>query len=284
MKRTFISITVLSIIALLTGSVNATPVSRQVQQASLGQINTSISSQATEQLDLPLLVKTSTAFFQSDRYQTESQMLIQGGNQGAQFNAYAQIKTIVQSNRKFRAEIAFTSPGEKPKQSALIISDGKQVSIYRPDLRKYAVTSYEAFDQSDDSFLIGLSSSFFLVMPEDTRQIIASGVLSKNNVLQEMGLADNQQFKGDKSTVEGEAFYVYNYTEPKDGFTFRAFVQPETAILKQLQLVSKSEGLDVVVTEKIVQRNQNPTVTAQTFKFTPPQNAIRVKSLSISPF
>lgn len=278
MKLTFTTITVFSIIALLAGTVNATPANRRSPQ-----INPTTISQA-KQLDLPLLVKASTAFFQSDRATTESVMMIKSGNQAAQFKAYAQIKTIVQSNKKFRAEIAFTRPGEQPKQKTLVISDGKQVFIYRPDLQQYAVTSYEAFDKSDDSFLIGLSSSFFLNIPEDTRQQIAKGAISPNNVLQEIGFTDNQHLKADKSTVEGKAISVYNYTEAKTGNTFRAFVQPETGTLKLLQLVTKSDDLDVEVTEKILQRSLNPTINAQTFNFTPPKGAKLVKSLSVSPF
>lgn len=279
MKLTFTTITAFSIIALLAGTVNATPAGRRSQH-----INTPTSVSQAKLLDLPLLVKASTAFFQSDRATTESQMMIKSGNHAAHFKAHAQIKTIVQSNKKFRAEIAFTLPGEQSTHKTLLISDGKQVFIYRPDLQQYAVTSYEAFDKSHDSFLIGLSSSFFLSIPEDTRQQIAKGDISPNNVLQEIGFTDNQQLKADKSTVEGKAISVYNYTEPKAGYTLRAFVQPESATLKLLQLMTKSEGLDVVVTEKILQRSQNPTITPQTFNFSPPPNAKLVKSLSVTPF
>lgn len=289
MKPTLTTITVLSIIALLTGAVNATPVSRRGQQiptpiSPKGQINPSIVSQAIEQFDLPLLVKTGTAFFQSDRYQTESQMEVKGGNQGSEFTFHTQIKTIVQSGRKFRAEIAFTRPGEPAKPASLLISNGQQVWIYRPDLHQYAVTSYKAFENSDDSFLIGLSSSLFMVLPEDARQQVAQGQLSNTQVLQEMGLANNKLLKGDKRTIEAETLYVYKYTDTKAGLTYSAFVQPETATLQQLQIAGKSQGLDILIAEKILSRSANPAITQQTFTFSPPQGSKQVKSLSLSPF
>ncbi|MBS9388166.1 MAG: hypothetical protein HEQ33_04355 [Dolichospermum sp. WA123] len=67
-------------------------------------------------------------------------------------------------------------------------------------------------------------------------------------------------------------------------FTFSAFVQPDNANLKQVELVGKSEGLDILLTEKILNRIANPNVTPQTFTFSPPRGTKKVKSLSITPF
>ena len=290
MKSSLTTITAFSIIAMLAGAVNAMP-TEQSQQLNPTQIppkgqtnSTPKVNQTTEQFDLPLLVKTGTAFFQSDRYQTESQMEVNGGNQGANFTFHIQTKTIVQSGRKFRAEIAFTRPGEPAKPANLLISNGQQVWIYRPDLRQYAVTSYKAFENSDDSFLIGLSSSLFMVLPEDARQQVAQGQLSNTQVLQEMGLANNKLLKGDRRTIEGETLYVYKYTDPKEGLAYTAFVQPETATPQQLQIAGKSQGLDILIAEKILSRSANPAITQQTFTFSPPQGSKQVKSLSLSPF
>jgi outer membrane lipoprotein-sorting protein len=277
MKPILITIMALSIVALVTQKVNAIPTS------SRQQVTSDTISQATP-VDISLLAKTITGFLQSDRYQTESQILITAKNQGIDFTTYAQVKTIAQSDGKFRSEIIFTRQGEQPKPPTLVISNGKQVSVYKPESKEYAVTSYEAFGKSDDNFLIGMSSSLFLQIPSDTRKILARGQLSDQEILQQIGLTPNSDLKADQRTVEGESFYVYNYTASKEGLTFFGFVQPQTATLKQLQISGKSQGLDILIAEKILNRTANPAVTPQTFRFSPPKGAKKVKSLSISPF
>jgi len=276
MKPILMTVTALSIVALVTQKVNAIPTSSRLP------VTSNTISQATP-VDTALLAKTITAFLQSSRYQTESQILISAKNQGIDVTTYAQVKTIAQSDGKFRSEITFTREGEQPKPPTLVISDGKQVFIYKPESKEYAVTSYDNFGKSDNYFLIGMSSSLFLQIPSDVRKILARGQLSDKEILQQIGLTVNSDLKADQRTVEGESFYVYNYTASKEGLTFSGFVQPETATLKQLQISGKSQGLDILISEKILNRTANPAVTPQTFTFSPPKGAKKVKSLSLSP-
>ena len=84
--------------------------------------------------------------------------------------------------------------------------------------------------------------------------------------------------------VDGQVFYVYSYTDPKEGYTFNTFVQPQTATVNQVQLSTKFQGTDVLLLEKILSRTENAVVTNQTFRFLPPKSAKPVKYLSISPF
>jgi outer membrane lipoprotein-sorting protein len=267
------SIAVLSILATLAGSVHAaSPIQKTTDAPKIAQ--------ASQPLDVSLLVKTLTSFFQSDRYETESETELKGKSDGVNFTANIQTKTIAQSDKKFRSQIAFSDLGKKTDRKYVVISDGKQVWIYRPDLKQYAVTSYNAFD---DSLFIGMSSFVFMQAGEDMRQAIPK-VATDKKALEELGLISNKNLQGDKSILEGQDFYVYSYTDKKEGFTFRAFVQPETATLKHFQMAGKSQNIDFEMTEKILSRTANPVVSKETFKFTPPKGAKRVKSISISPF
>lgn len=277
MTSTIMTIATVSIMTMLGGAVQATPKSFG-QETHLTNI-----SQATEQLDLSLLAKTLTAFLQSDRYQTESQIQLNLRTQASETTIYLQTKTLTQSGKKFRAEITFTQPGEPAKTGNLVVSDGKQVWIYRSDLKQYSVTSYEAFQDTSEWILASMSSLAFLDFSEQDRQIITDGKLSEQNVLSYIGLSSNSELTGDRRTVNSEVFYVYNYQNPQDGFTLSAFVQPATATLKQVQLVGKTQSLNVIFTEKILNRIANPNVTVDTFQFSPPQNAQKVKSLSLIP-
>ena len=127
-------------------------------------------------------------------------------------------------------------------------------------------------------------TSAFLNIPAKERKQIANGSLSDKNVLSYLSSAIDGVIKGNQDTVDSDSFYVYHYKDAKEGFTFSAFVQPDNANLKQVQLVGKSEGLDIVLTEKILNRIANPDVTPQSFTFSPPRGTKKVKSLSITPF
>lgn len=277
MKPTLTAIAFFSIIAMLAGKVNAMPPASSLQITASKATNI---SQAKEKLDLELLARAITGFLQSDRYLTESESLVSAKTEGFDFKINVQTKTLAQSGRKFRSEITFTQPGTKAKLYSLVICDGKQVWIYRPELKQYAIIPYTAFKES---FLIGISSLAFLEIPEDTRKLISQSD-SSSEIVQEFGLTNDSGLKEEKRTVDGEEFTVYSYTDTKDGFSFSGFFQSATATLKQIQMGGNSQGLDILITEKIIQRTANPTIDAQTFTFSPPPGAKKVRSLSISPF
>jgi outer membrane lipoprotein-sorting protein len=254
------------------------PVTLPLQQSNLAQ-NTQPTSTRP---NLTLFAKASANFFQSDRYQTESQMQVKGGASGSTFMMETQIKSIVQSPDKFRSEITFAAAGSQSQQKSYVISDGKQVWIYRPDLKQYSVSTYQKFNQSDETFMIGLSSFLFLQLPADARQEIAKGSLSDPKVLEQLGLSS--LLKGSQRSIEGRQFYAYEYFDAKEGYTLGALIDPQVAAVKQLQIAGKSEGLDITITEQILQRSTTPTITANTFRFSPPPGTKKVDKLSINPF
>ncbi|MBW4522845.1 MAG: hypothetical protein KME16_24675 [Scytolyngbya sp. HA4215-MV1] len=240
-------------------------------------------AQAMGSPDLPLLVKTSAHFLAGDRYETKSKMQIIGTSPGSNVVLNMLLRTIVQAPHQFRAELTFSQPDGASSLSSLIVSDGKQVWLYRPDLKQYSKLSLEKFDQSDDSFLIGMSSSLFLQIPSETRKEIAEGNLEANaDALKQLGLP--LSLKGGQRTVNGQKFYGYEYADEKEGYLFSALVEPTTATLQQLQISGKAESLDIVITEQILQRTANPEVTATTFRFTPPSGVKQVDTLPIIPF
>jgi hypothetical protein len=231
------------------------------------------------------LVKSLSNFFQSDRYLTKSESLLSGEEKGIEFNVKIETNTLVQSGGKFRSEITFTQADESSKIKNLVVSNGQKVWIYRPDLKQYAVIPYADFQKSyEDSLLIGMSSWFFLEIPEADRKEISSNELSKE-ILKQIGVTNNSGIKKiDTTIVDGRNLSVYTYTDVKDGYSFSGFIEPNTAILQQLQIAGKSEGVKILMTEKIIERVANPMINAKTFQFIPPNGTKKVKSLSLSPF
>lgn len=279
MKYRLEAIACFGLLTILGGTAQAVQLPGNGQSAT----HTTNISQATEPLDLNLLAKTMSAFWQSDRFQTNSQTKFTVGSQDGEATIYLQSKIISQSWRKFRAEIAYTTPGRPAKTGNLVVSDGKQVWIYRADLQQYAVMSYPDFKDSGDWVLVGISSFASLEFPEEDRKIVVAGNLSQKNVVTYLGLGGSD-LKGSRRVVDGEEFYVYDYKQPSQGFVLSAFVNPQTATINQVQFIGQSKNLDIKLTEKILKRTPNPTINSNTFRFMPPKGAKRVKSLSINPF
>lgn len=238
-------------------------------------------SQLNSKLDLPLLAKSSAVFVQSDRYRTESEIRVRATSGGTDVTSLAKVTTLAQSPNQFRAEITFPSDTGTEVKS-IVISDGKQVWMYRSDLKQYAVTPYEKFDDLDGYYWIGMSSYWFLAVPADIRKPIAEGALADPQVLNELGINNTSPLKGRSQTLDGRSLYRYEYTD-EEGFTIAALIEPTTAELKQISLTGKSEGFNIDIAERILTRTANPAIAASTFKFTPPLGAKLVKTVEIGP-
>lgn len=242
-------------------------------------------SQGSNRPNLNLLAKTVVNFYKSDRYQTESEVQLNATTPGTTVASTVQVKTIAQSANQFRSEIAFTQVGSSEGKRFLIVSNGERVWIYRPDLKQYTDTNYQSFDKSFNSFFIGMSSYLFLKTAPSFNQLTSLGTVSNiTEVLGQMLQASNVPIQGSKRSIQGKDYYVYEYSDPKQGYTFSGFVVPETATLEQLQISGKSEGMDLLLREKIMRRVENPAIAANTFSFSPPAGVTRVESLPLEPF
>ena len=238
-------------------------------------------SQLNSKLNLPLLAKATAAFVQSDRYRTESEMRVKASSGGTDVTSVAKVTTLVQVPYQFRAEITFPSDTGKEVKS-IVISDGKRVWMYRPDLKQYAVTPFEKFDDLDDYYWIGMSSYWYSSVTPDVRALFTNGSLTDPQVLKELGMTGTSPLKGSSQTLNGRSLYSYEFTD-KEGFTISALVEPTTAELKQIRLTGKSDGFNVDIAERILSRTANPEIAASIFKFTPPSGAKLVKSVAIGP-
>ncbi len=235
--------------------------------------------------DLTLLGKVLGAFLKTNRVSTESQIVMTVADKGADFKIYAQTKTIAQSSGEFRSEITFAQPGQPPTATYTIVSDRRRVWIYRPDRRQYSQTTMAKFQAQPYSYLVGISSIFFLTLTEPARREINAALAYSPNFLAALPERDLKDLQGSKRQVEGQELYVYSYTNKLENWTFNSFVQPQTGILKQIEftgtLAAKDSGSNFTLTEKIIDRLPQPTVNSSTFKFSPPKGTKKVQSLAI---
>jgi len=262
----------------LLGIDTSTPLLQPAKAAP--QPSPTLLSQLNSKLDLPLLAKASAVFVQGDRYQTDSEIRVKATSGGTDVTSFAKVTTLVQSPNQFRAEISFPSDNATEVKS-IVISNGKQVWMYRPDLKQYAVIPYEKFDDLDGYYWIGLSSYWYLTVPAEIRKPIADGALADPQVLKELGIDDAFPLKGSSQTLDGRSLYRYEFTDSE--FTIATLIEPATAELKQIRLTGKSDGFNIDIAERILSRTLNPAIAGNTFKFTPPVGVKLVKSVEIGP-
>lgn len=235
--------------------------------------------------DLTLLGKALGLFLQTNKAKTDSQIIMTLQDKGADLKIYAQTTTIAKSSGEFRSSLVFAQPGQPPTASYTIVSDGRTVWIYRPDRRQYSQTTIAKFQSQPYSYLVGLSSIFFLTVTEPTRRDLQAALAVNPAAL--TSLPDNQvkDLQGSRQQVEGRELYAYSYNNQLENWIFNGFVDPQTGILKQIEFTGKLDpkdgGNNFTLTEKIIARTSQPVINSSSFKFSPPKGTKKVPVLAI---
>ncbi len=239
---------------------------------------------AASTTDIKLLGKALGVFWQGNRAQTNSQivMTVQEKNTNktlVQINAT--VKTIAQTGDKFRSELIVSKAGSPTKLNYTIVCDGQNVWVYRPDKRQYAQTTFPAFKGEYYSLLIGLSSVFFVSMSETGRKEIIADISANRSPLQSIPQNEIKNLQGSNRQVDGQNLYAYSYDNSADKSNFTGLVQPDTGVLKQIEFTSNDARGDLKIVEKILTHaTTNNNANDRLFKFAPPRGVRKVKSLS----
>ncbi len=240
---------------------------------------------ATTKPDLTLLGKALGIFLQTNKAKTDAQIVMTLQDKGADLKIYAQTKTIAKTSGEFRSELTFAQPGQQPTATYTIVCDGRSVWIYRPDRRQYAQTTITKFQAQPYSYLVGLSSIFFLTITEPVRRDLKASLASSPSVLTSLPESQIKDLQGGKQQIDGRELYVYSYNNKLENWLFNGFVEPQTGILKQIEFTGKLDpkdgGTNFTIAEKIVDRNSQPVINNATFKFSPPKGTKKVTSLAI---
>ncbi|WP_309740409.1 hypothetical protein [Chamaesiphon sp. OTE_20_metabat_361] len=234
--------------------------------------------------DLTLLSKAVGVFWQSDRTETNSQMIIRGEQQGVKIEMSAQVKTIAQIGNKFQTQLVFTPVGSTPKATYTIVSNGRDVWIYRPDRRQYAKTTFDAFRSGADWLWTGISSSMFLTISAADRQEMLSVLGTDRDIIKSIPPSQYKDLVGSQRQVGGQDFYNYSYNFKAEGFIFDVLVQPQTATVQRIEFNGKVDGMNISLSEQIISRKPQVKISKRTFEFTPPRGVKKVKAIDIELF
>ncbi len=282
MSKLLSGIAIATLLISLTGTTQAQVPPASPTPTPQSQPAAPVPSTATTP-DLSLLSKAVGVFWQTDRAETKSQMTIDVAADGTKIKMYAQIETIAQIGNKFVTKITFAAPGESTKSTYKIISNGKKVWIYRPDSRQYMETTFAKFNDSSDSFWIGTSSFLFTSLNEAERRDMV-GTFGDRNILATVLKGQSGDLQGRNQQLDGEELYNYSYENKTENWTFNGLIQPQTGVLKQIEIAGKSKGMTFSISDKIISRNSQPSISTKTFKFSPPKGVKKVKLLEIDPF
>jgi outer membrane lipoprotein-sorting protein len=238
----------------------------------------------TNATDLNLLSKAVGVFWQSDRTETDSQMLIQGKQQGFKFEMSAQVKTIAQLGNKFQTQLVFAPVGATSKATYTIVSNGRDVWIYRPDRRQYAKTTFDAFRSSSSWLWTGISSSLFLTISAADRQEMLSALGTDRDVIKSLPSSQFKDLIGSERQVDGQNLYNYSYNFKQEGFVFDVLIQPQAATVQRIEFNGNFDGMDITLSEQIISRKPQAVISKQTFQFVPPKGVKKVKAIEIELF
>jgi outer membrane lipoprotein-sorting protein len=235
--------------------------------------------------DLTLLGKVLGAFLRTNKARTESQIVMKLQGKDGDVEIYARSKTVAKTSGEFRSELTFAQPGQPPTASYTIVSNGSKVWIYRPDRRQYSQTTAAKFQAQPYSYLVGLSTIFFLSVTEANRRDINAALAVSPSFLTSLPKEQMKDLQGSMRQVDGEELYAYSYENKTENWSFNSLVNPQTGIIKQIEFTGKLDakdgGTNFTLTEKIIERNSQPTIANSLFKFSPPKGTKKVKSVDI---
>ena len=240
----------------------------------------------TPPTDLTLLRQSLALLASTGPLQSTSTMQMSGSKQGISFTFREQVSIIAKQPGKFRAEITQYAADNSPQAHLLVVSDGVKVWTYRPGTNQYSVRSSKSFhDANDDMTALGLAmGGFFLGEGHD----LAVGLqnITKDTTpltlkeLAKNGVVATQRTEG----VDGEDDYVYRLALVNQGITYRFVINPHTAVLRQIELSGKQNGVTMAFRETIATLGKPGSIAKTAFRFVPPAGAVKIAAISVDPF
>jgi outer membrane lipoprotein-sorting protein len=232
--------------------------------------------------DLQLLTRAVGKFWQTDSAETESQIEIDSYDEKGKTKSVVFVKTIAKVGKKFRSELTIDRPNQKTKIKYTIVSDGKKVWIYRPDIRQYAEISTDVFYGKSAASIIGLFSITFVSLTETQRQELATDILGENN--QVLSMENFKDLQVRQQQIDKQNLSVYTYSDRDNEVTISGFINPQTVMFERIEFKFGGKQSRTEMVERMIRRNSKLTFTDKTFTFSPPKGVKKVKSLQTEPF
>ncbi len=241
--------------------------------------------QQPAEVNLTLLEKALTQFFQATAFQVESRVTINAQGNQFQVDIDNHTSTLTVLPRRFVSEIKLGT------QQYFITSDGQTVWIYHRNRDRYREMSFDVFQDSEDSFFIGLASSFLLEIVRSLQEEQGNSAIDPSELrsailqfftrdYQAAGLTLSQ----DTITQEGIDYTRYAYKTNGEDLTLVLWVDNQEQTLKKLQLLGSEQDIKINVQETILKQIFDPVVDEKAFQFQPSPALKKVDDLPLEAF
>jgi len=247
----------------------------------------SVPSSVNEQAptNLAPLKKALNRFFQYERYQLSSETTMRATMEGSKVDIINKNKTMIVLPNQFRSEIEY---GDK---KYLVVSDGKTTWIYDQKTNEYAAMNAEQFQASEDSILVGLSSSFLLEIVRSLLTNQENESINQAELLQSIINFFTENYKDEgfiftqtNLAKDGQDYLLYHYKSDAEKMEFILWVDTKTETLKKLQVLGGDREIAVEITENIIEQSFNLITGNNTFRFIPTRWVKKIDTLSLEPF
>jgi hypothetical protein len=238
-----------------------------------------------------LLLKVFKNYFGSARARSSTTTKLEVRSGVLSFQAVVNHQTSIESAKRYRSEIEYISNDNASSRKYLVVSDNRILWVYRPDAKKFAILPQQEFGKDPFALLnVDLLSTVFLMRPPNVQQLLKENELEDNaqiaKSLTEVGL----EFAGNEIDTQGNTLVVYKITgeniPPVKAYNFEArlLIEPNSATLKQIHFSGAYQGVQVKLSEIILERSAPGTFEPKTFSFYPPIGTKRVPKLSAVPW
>jgi outer membrane lipoprotein-sorting protein len=205
--------------------------------------------------------------------------------EGSKVDIINKNKTMIVLPNQFRSEIEY---GDK---KYLVVSDGKTTWIYDQKRNEYAAMGAEQFQASEDSILVGLSSSFLLEIVRSLLTNQENESINQAELLQSIINFFTENYKDEgfiftqtNLAKDGQDYLLYHYKSDAEKMEFILWVDTKTETLKKLQVLGGDREIAVEITENIIEQNFNLITGNNTFRFIPTRWMNKIDTLSLEPF
>ena len=235
-------------------------------------------------VDLSLLQRALLPLVKSKAVDSESEMQIFASRAGASFTLREHLKVTASRPGHFTSLVTLLpEPGAKATRYR-VASDGRKVTTYAPNVKKYAVSTLAQFEAGDDDFpslglvvgLLYLGDTSFI---KGLSSITKDGTGMDMAMLRKMGMALTTK----TLNVDGITYATFALQIGKVG-QYRFYIDPTTSQLAQVEMKTVQDGVTIRMVEKVLAFTPVPSVPPTTFHAVIPASARKVPKLTINFF
>lgn len=218
--------------------------------------------------------------------QTHSTIRAVGSQSGLSVVLREDLQIVALRPGRFQARVTQFDAQGRPQKHLIVTSNGKSVWTYRPELKRYSVSTFAAFESADsDVPILGLIvGGFYLgegyAMVQGFHSITPS---NSADVLKALGGID-VALSEHAASFGGQDDYVYRMVLAKEKMEYQFYVSSETNELKRVDLTSTQDGFQIMFREDILQAAPGPAPKKSIFSFSPPPGADQSPVISTHPF